>query len=348
MHYDDAGIINLSLIGDTHYTIADLTISPRIGSTARYITLPDGGQFETADNDAVDQMCRDLGYVDRQGFIHYLESHKRYVFLTLMVVGLSIFSMVKWGVPALSRQIAMSLSPAISEAIGDGVDQYMDKNWLEASELSNQQRQRLTALFDVHAERADSSIPLRIKFRKSEVIGANAFALPNGTIVFTDDLIGLAEQDEEIQAIMLHEIGHVMHRHSLRFAIQQFGLTILAMTITGDVSTSSSIVASLPSLLASQGYSREMEREADDYALKMMLEERLDTEYFARIMEKIEAFYSFVYTDCIDEEEAKAICLEKALSSPDESNDSDGLLESYLSTHPITKERIERFRNTRG
>ncbi len=348
MHYDDEGSIRFAVIDGAQYSISELTISPRIGSTARYIGLPDGGQFETDDNDAVDQLCRDLGYVDRQGVIHYLESHKRYVVLTLLVVVLSTFALVKWGVPALSRQIAMSLSPAVFEAIGDGIEQYMDDNWLEASEVSNQQQQQLSTLFDVLAERANSSIPLQLRFRKSDMIGANAFALPNGVIVFTDDLIGLAEENEEIQAIMLHEIGHVLHRHSLRFAIQQFGLTMLAMMVTGDVASSSSAIAAFPSLLASQGYSREMEREADDYALNGMLEEGLDTEYFAHIMEKIEAFYSEVYAECVEQGKTKMFCLHKAVDSAIESGKSQKMFESYISTHPISRERIERFRDARN
>ena len=346
--YDDHGVIRLAYALDKTYQITDLNISQRIGSTTRYITLADGGQFKTRDNDAIDQMCRDLKYQNRQGLVHYLGSRKRYVALTLLVVVVFMYSLVKWGVPAMSRQIAMSLSPDISIALGNGVEQYMEDTWLEPSELSEQRQSQLISLFIDNAKRSHSSIPLNIKFRKGGIIGANAFALPNGVIVITDDLIKLAQEDAEIEAIMMHEIGHVVHRHTLRFAIRQFGLTLLAMTLTGDVSSSSSFVVALPGLLVSQGYSREMEREADDYAFEMMLEAGIDTEHFAAMMERLDALYSDTFFECIEEDKFRQQCLDAVIHSAQDPSKTESVMERYLSTHPVSQERIDRFRKAGG
>ena len=48
----------------------------------------------------------------------------------------------------------------------------------------------------------------RLEFRYSEGMGANAVALPSGLIIVTDQLVTASHQDDEIIAIMAHEIGH--------------------------------------------------------------------------------------------------------------------------------------------
>lgn len=48
-------------------------------------------------------------------------------------------------------------------------------------------------------------------------IGANAFALPDGTLVVTDELVELAgDNDDEVLAVLAHELGHIHERHGLR------------------------------------------------------------------------------------------------------------------------------------
>jgi Zn-dependent protease with chaperone function len=50
---------------------------------------------------------------------------------------------------------------------------------------------------------------------------ANAFALPNGRVVVTDELVELLKNDSDaLRAVLLHEIGHVQHHHSIRLAAQ--------------------------------------------------------------------------------------------------------------------------------
>ena len=120
--------------------------------------------------------------------------------------------------------------------------------------------------------------------------GANALTLPNGTIVFTDEMVNLAVNDHELVAILGHEIGHVVHRHILRRIIQDSTITILILFITGDVSSASSVVLALPSILLDLSYSREFEIEADDFAFDFFINNNLEPEYFAQIMRRLENY----------------------------------------------------------
>ena len=106
----------------------------------------------------------------------------------------------------------------------------------------------------------------RLEFRKSPVIGPNAFALPSGTVVMTDELVNLSVDDRELDGILLHEIGHVKERHALRSVIQNAGVFLLIASLSGDLSQISSAAASLPTVLVHSEYSRTFEREADRFA----------------------------------------------------------------------------------
>ena len=81
-------------------------------------------------------------------------------------------------------------------------------------------------------------------------MGANAVALPAGIIIMTDALVELSENDEELAAVLAHEIGHVRNRHALRALLQNSVVAGSIILVTGDASSAGSIAAGIPTLLA--------------------------------------------------------------------------------------------------
>ena len=63
----------------------------------------------------------------------------------------------------------------------------------------------------------------------------NALALPDGSVVFSDELIELAENDEELIAIAYHELGHLEHRHLICRSLQDSAVLIGLFLLTGDL-----------------------------------------------------------------------------------------------------------------
>ena len=120
---------------------------------------------------------------------------------------------------------------------------------------------------------------------------------------------------------------------------------MLVMVVTGDVSTSSSVITALPVFLVETGYSRDMEWEADGYALDYMQRNGIDPEYFASMMDKLEARYTHTYDKCIKNEGTVPACLDAALKELRQNRDDSDLVESYFSTHPMSKDRSARFRH---
>src|ERR1019366_6498522 len=90
---------------------------------------------------------------------------------------------------------------------------------------------------------------------------------PNGAIVMTDQLVQMAGNDQAVLGVLGHELGHLQRRHSLRHLLQALGVGVVLNLWIGDVS---SALAAMPTFLLDQKYSRDFEREADQYAIDMM------------------------------------------------------------------------------
>jgi len=346
LHYNNEGLVSFEEINmeDVHFN--ELNISARIGNTPRYINFPDGSQFETEDNDAVDRMVQNFSDSFFKGLVHKLENTKAFVLVTVIAVIIFGWMFVQYGIPYFSKEIANILPEEASQYMGQGVLEAMDKSWFEKSQLSENKQNELRQLFSRLLENIEDSDHYKLEFRLGGKIQANAFALPNGTIVFTDELINLAENNLEIASIMLHEIGHLKHHHSLRSTIQQFSLAMFVMVITGDVSASSSIITAIPIMLVESGFSQDMETEADTFSLNYMANNNINPNYFAVIMEKLEASYLPEYSECKEKAkgaEASLKCIKDAVLVNKNKSSSD--IMNYFSTHPSSVERIARFKN---
>ena len=353
LYFTDDGLIGFNGLDIDEVDYNSVTVSSRIGNTPRYINFTNGAQFETCDNDAVDQMVKTLANEPGHGLAHKLESAKAFILFTVVAVILFGWMFIQYGIPAMSKQVAEWLPDEASQYMGQGVLEAMDKSWFSASELKQQRQDELRKLFNGLLKNIKGSQDYKIEFRLGGKIRANAFALPDGTIVFTDELINLAEDDLEIASVMLHEIGHLKRKHSLRATIQQFSLAMFVMVITGDVSTSSSIITAIPIMLVESGFSQKMETEADSYSLEYMQQYGINPAYFAVMMEKLEASYMPQYISCMEalrkdeNNRAKKIkCITDAVKLNKEENAKAGKNTlDYFSTHPSSEERVERFRN---
>lgn len=107
----------------------------------------------------------------------------------------------------------------------------------------------------------------------------NAVALPGGQVLLFDGLVQEAETAEELAGVLGHEVGHVRKRHVMTALLRQFGLSIL-------LSGANSSVGDTVFGLASMGYSRDAEREADEFARERMAESNVSplgaAEFFER------------------------------------------------------------------
>ncbi|THB72853.1 MAG: peptidase M48 Ste24p [Desulfobulbaceae bacterium] len=303
-------------------------VSPRLADTPRAISFSGLDHFETEQNDQVDAALARLKKRHWSGPIHLLESKFRYVLIALILFVVGAFGFVRYGIPTTASVIAMNLPQDLLEVAGSQTMSALDRILLKSSKLDPQKKDEVLD----HFERTINHYPelnLDVIFRDGGKIGANAFALPDGRIVFTDQLINLATDQDQLLAILIHEIGHIYHRHGLKRLIQNSILTFGIYSLTGDASGVSELFLGLPVILTELGYSRKFETEADTFTLEQMNRLGLEPYHFADILLKIE------YQEIAAKKDAEAA--EQAM---------DGWL-GYLSTHPATKDRIKRFQRIR-
>ena len=92
----------------------------------------------------------------------------------------------------------------------------------------------------------------------------NAFALPGGYIYINRGLMAYMSSEEELAAVLGHEIGHVTARHSVRQYSQAQLMGVLSAAIEINSGRTAGDIANLASGALLSGYGREMELEADD------------------------------------------------------------------------------------
>lgn len=120
----------------------------------------------------------------------------------------------------------------------------------------------------------------------------NAFALPGGQIFITRGLLTKLTSSAQLAAVLGHECGHVIARHSaqqLARARLSQGLTGAAVVATYDPhdyrSRGSAAVATLVGQLVSLKFSRKDELEADKLGIRLMSEAGYDPRAMIEVME---------------------------------------------------------------
>jgi len=294
---------------DEEFDARGVRRSLRIANTPRWLYLPGGGACVTSDNDAVDRMTRDRHY---ERILHLWESRPVYAVLAIALVAATLWVLIDRVLPAAIEQIADRIPVEAEAALGRETLRGMEKYFLQPSKLPAARQEALRNKFNTMARTADQSVPYRLEFRASPVVGPNAFALPSGIIVMTDELVKRARNDQELLAVLAHELGHVHHRHTMRRLLEGSATALIIAAVTGDIASTTSLAAAAPTLLLQTKYSRDNEREADVYAVELMRKAGIEPRHFGTILARLEA----------DEPQR-------------------GGLPNFLSSHPPTEERAK-------
>ncbi|WP_167320850.1 M48 family metallopeptidase [Desulfosudis oleivorans] len=298
-------------------------VSDRLAHTPRVLTFPGGASFETQDNVAVDTVVKTYLKPHWSLWVHLLESRLRYVLPAVILVILVMAATIRYGVPAAADLIASHL-PASAYSLADRQAlKALDRIAFKPSELPPDTEARVRGSMQDCVD-AHGAYDITLVFKKGGPLGPNALALPGGTIIFTDELVEVAEHDEELTAILAHEVGHVVHRHGMRRMVQSSLLSFAAMVLTGDASGVSEIFLGLPVVLTELAYSREFENTADQYALDYLKSAGIPPARFADILTRIDK------------------------TSRHEAENGKTSWTGYLSTHPPTPERVKMFLQENG
>ncbi len=279
------------------HSLSEVRIPGRVADTPRHIRLPDGAVCEVRDNDALDAMRAraERGPLPAgrrfERLLHRLDSNWRGAATALAVTAAILFSFTEWGAPVVARIVVAATPPEVEAVIGENLmTLLLQFDLLEPSKLDENRQNDILIAF--YAMRDDARVEaVQLGFFSAPGFGPNAFALPGGTVVITDQLVELAENDEEIVAVLAHEVGHVAGRHVMRRLAQTSSMLVLWTAFTGDASVATlSILA--PERLLAQRYSRAFERDADQFAFDYLLGAGIPPTRLGDLLQRLEAAHA--------------------------------------------------------
>lgn len=290
--------------GEAFYARGDLAYIAGVGGVLPAIDLPDDARIEFLSHDVPDWLRLKNQTVLKQ--VGRFEQSWKWVLVGLLVVAVTVFGVYRWGIPAASYHLAYKLPADALNRLGSQAEEIISDS-TRPSKLSAARKQQIS---DLYLKKLRPATPAKLLFREGGQIGANAFAIPNNTILLTDELVALAKNDHEILAVLAHEQGHLIHRHSMQQALRGIGIGILMIAITGD---SGDLLTTLPVLLAGAQYSQAFEMEADRYAVAELQRLNLPPQHLADFLQRLQA----------------------------EHGHEEGGIVSWISTHPLTAERVK-------
>jgi len=214
---------------------------------------------------------------------------------------------VDWVVPYVSPELEAQLGKAVAQngaALLGGRELVQDPR-----------REYLQGLIEQVPGREAASVSPTVHLVESSL--ANAAALPGGHIFVTTGLLAAVESENELTFVLAHELGHHVHRDSLR----QLGRgLVLAWGMqlafgSGGTSNSTSVVTTSFNL-QNLHYSRRAESAADRFALAAVCQRYGHAHGSARFFERLAA---------------------------DELGAAQDLV-AYFQTHPASQARADRLR----
>ncbi|MBI5098216.1 MAG: M48 family metalloprotease [Nitrospirae bacterium] len=167
---------------------------------------------------------------------------------------------------------------------------------------------------------------LPVKFHIQNTSIPNAFALP-GNVAITRGLLSEMENEAQFAAVIGHEIGHVMARHTAekltRLTLQQLGLSIGAVALQGTKGSDALLqVGAMGSSLLLLKYDRSQEIQAD----------RLGVKYMARL--------GYDPHEAISAHSVLEKTVDDYMKRLGKSRNDDSFISEMLSTHPRADVRI--------
>jgi Zn-dependent protease with chaperone function len=287
----------------------------------RVAHLSNGGSLLARDAASWDAWLSASG--ERESLVVSAQQSWRWTLAGVAGLAVVLGALVVWGVPWLSRVALLAIPPSVDQRLGDTTLNGLDQQLLRPSALDPVQQQRVREAFERALAAAGGAPPHTLVFRSSR-IGPNAFALPGGTIVMTDQLAKLFDAEPAVlTGVLAHELGHVKHRHGMRMVVQASLIGLVSSVALGDFS---SLLAGAPVLLGQQSYSRDAERDADAHSADVLRAAGISPAVMVGFFEKMNA-------------------LQQAPDEVPNTSDADpSWLGIAIASHPADAERIAFFR----
>lgn len=224
----------------------------------------------------------------------------------LAVIALIVGGYV-WALPWASERLALLMPRSMDVQLGDAMYEGMAPQLNEDTARS--------VILQRFGDQLQVAPDFKPTFHYVNDDQVNAFAMPGGHIVVFSGIAEKMTKPGQLAALLAHEGTHVEERHSTRMIMRSMGSYIFLSLLLGDVSGVVGVIAQNADNIRGLGYSRSLESEADGTGQERMKAHGVDPGGMVDLLELLDK----------------------------EAHDMPEQL-SFLSSHPLTTERIAKAR----
>jgi predicted Zn-dependent protease len=276
----------------------------KIGGSLNILYGKDPVRMVTSNDDAF--IGEFVNFLKRYGHVGLYQRLIELGFKAHLLIALVLLTFIIVGyffaLPGIAEKAAVLIPESYDNQMGQlFFDEFSERSTIDSSK---------TALLSNYAERLDLQNKKPLKFTVVESSTVNAFALPDGNIIVFTGLLDLMKSHEELAALISHEVVHVNNRHSMKMLCRNLAGYLFISVVLTDVNGIMAVIGDNVHSLQSLSYSRQFEREADTQGLELLALNQIDPKGMVSLFEGLQS-------------------------------KAELLLPEFLSSHPITRERID-------
>lgn len=212
----------------------------------------------------------------------------------------------------ISAYILPTAAVVIATTIPKNVEEQMGESLFSMYTKENKQLDSATFYANAFAQQLNLNTTYSIQVTVVNSDETNAFALPGGHVVVYSHLLKQLKTPEEFAALIGHEVTHINKQHTLKLLSRNLSSYVFISFLFGDVNGVLDLVLRNANELNNLSYNRNLEQEADDEALALLQQNQLSQRGLLDLLQVLQA-------------ESKDVSIKEL---------------QYLSTHPLTEERI--------
>lgn len=167
-----------------------------------------------------------------------------------------------FAVPVLINFAVDRISPQTESSIGRKIKNMM----VSPIEVDTLQTRLVNDFFSHFSNPGDDSVHITVVDSRVK----NAFTFPGGEILIDSAIFSVMHDYSELAAVLGHESGHAVNRHSLKMLCRESSTSVLLLTLVGNMNGVVNAVLNNASYLSNLSYSREYEKQADHFAYDWM------------------------------------------------------------------------------
>ena len=313
--------VELNLEGDTLIIIAEGAVIGRwpLGALFRDERQPaavvigcgsDDARIEVTDREFADRLPVKSNTWSRGDLLANKKAIYLWLFGVLFFVGAAIGAR-----RPIARFIAHQIGPETERKMAEALLVHFK---LEKCSLTPDQSVSLKKLIVRLLPDDGEREKLRIEIVEGRQV--NAFTFPGGHIYLLSGLLKGVKSPEELAGVLAHEIVHAQKRHVMQSLVESMLFVALLNLAAGDASSVFLVDPATASRLLSLKLGRDMEREADSGAVKILASSYISHHGLLKFFE-----------DRQKDDKADGGYLDKL---------------NFISTHPLSSDRIEFLKST--